>query len=187
MRYSFGTLYEFFRYKPYYLLCALGIGIVLYILLFWINNIGLLGHILSTPSIPPTIKLQLLSGTFTSIGTHSGSWILAVVLVMSILQGFIISALGFMIRRQHNINKAAGAVGQTGLAGLFAAAGLGCSACGTSVLTPLLSTLGATASHSVSLVLGKVAILASLIITVGALYVVGKRLSMYSVSYKPTA
>lgn len=186
IKHSLGTLYEFFRYKPLYLLGSLSIGIVLYILLFWINNIGLLGHILSTFSIPVAVKIQLIAGTFTSIGAQGGSWILALVFIMSMLQGFTISALSFVIRRQHSLNKAAGAAGQTGIAGLFAAAGLGCSACGTSILTPLLSTLGATASHSLSLMLGNLAIVASLIITIVALYVVGKRLSMYSASYKPT-
>lgn len=181
LKHSFGALYTLFRTKPVYLCIAIIVSIIMYVVLFWLNNLELLGYILTSPHIPFGVKLQLLSGTFTSIISLHDSWALNVTLLVSILQGAAIAALIFMLRTQRNINKAAGAVGQAGVAGLFAAVGLGCSACGTSLLTPVLLALGASSSQALSAAIGNIAVLIALIISIISLYFVGKQVSKFIV------
>lgn len=181
LKHSFGGLYMLFRTKPAYVYIAIIMSIIIYIILFWLNNLELLGYILASPHIPFDVKLQLLSGTFTSIVSLHDSWALNITLLVSILQGTAIAALVFMLRTQHDINKAAGTVGQAGAAGLFAAIGLGCSACGTSLLTPVLLALGASSSQALSVAIGNIAVLIALIISIVSLYFVGREVSKFIV------
>ena len=47
LKHSFGVLGNFLSQQPKYLYIALAIGLVIYIIMFWAQNLQLLGYILS--------------------------------------------------------------------------------------------------------------------------------------------
>lgn len=179
LKYSFGTMYRFFTDQWHYALLALGIGLLVYIVLFWVNNLPTISYIISSTNIPFGVKLQLLSGTFTAIIKHGGSLSLATTLLIALLQGFALAALVYIIRRQRSSNRSTGsAIGGAGIAGALAALGVGCGACGTSLVTPILVAIGASSSTALASTIGNIALAFSLVISVYSIYVIGKKLSM---------
>lgn len=179
IRHSFATLRSFFSHNPSYLCLAIASGVIIYTVLFWLNNMDLLGYVLGTPTIPVGTKLQLLAGTFTSIWSYGVSWLLLGTLCIALLQGLLLAAMVYLVRKQRQFSKAARTAGQAGATGLLAALGLGCSACGTSIITPLVAGLGASASHTAATMIGNLATLLALVASIIALYITGRKLSMY--------
>ena len=98
LKHSFGVLGNFLSQQPKYLYIALAIGLVIYIIMFWAQNLQLLGYILSSSIIPLDVKIHLLSGTFTSIFSTGISWILLGTLIVSLIQGILISEIMFIIK-----------------------------------------------------------------------------------------
>lgn len=94
MQHSFGVLGNFLSQQPKYLYIALAIGLVIYIIMFWAQNLQLLGYILSSSIIPIDVKNpSFVTGTFTSIFSTGISWILLGTLIVSLIQGILISEI----------------------------------------------------------------------------------------------
>ena len=98
LKHSFGVLGNFLSQHPKYLYIALAIGLVIYIIMFWAQNLQLLGYILSSSIIPLDVKIHLLSGTFTSIFSTGISWILLGTLIVSLIQGILIFEILFILK-----------------------------------------------------------------------------------------
>lgn len=172
-------MYRFFTNQWHYALLALGIGLVVYTVLFWINNLPTISYIISSSTIPLGVKLQLLSGTFTAIVKHGGSLSLATTLIIALLQGFALAALVYIIRQQRSSSRStSSAIGGAGAAGILAALGMGCGACGTSLITPILVAIGASSSTALASTIGNITLAFSLLISIYSIYIIGKKLSM---------
>lgn len=159
--------------RPRYLGLAL-VGSVLFLeFIFWVNNLALLLYILQVPTLSPIAKLHFIGATYTSIWQSTTSPLAVSLLLLSMLQGVAIACLIFIIRRQHQNMMLAKTVGGSAVASVLAFLGLGCAACGTSLITPLLSLLFSSTSTAMADNVGFLASVLGLVVSLYALYSLG--------------
>lgn len=132
--------------RPRYLLLALVLSVMFTELIYWLDNLPLLHYVLTVPTLSPAAKLQFMAGTYADLWQSTASPLAVSLLLLSVVQGCTLSLLVFTLRRQRAGGNAIRAIGGSGLAGVLATLGLGCAACGTSLLTPILVFLFSTSS-----------------------------------------
>ena len=181
LKHSFGVLDNFLSQYPKYLYIALAIGLVIYIIMFWAQNLQLLGYILSSSIIPLDVKIHLLSGTFTSIFSTGISWILLGTLIVSLIQGILISEILFIIKKQRQFSVVAKSAGGIGITSGLATFSMGCSACGISIASSVLLAFGVPTATSIATAISYGTIFISLIISIISLYFTSKKLGQYLV------
>lgn len=181
LKHSFGVLGNFLSQHPKYLYIALAIGLVIYIIMFWAQNLQLLGYILSSSIIPLDVKIHLLSGTFTSIFSTGISWILLGTLIVSLIQGILISEILFIIKKQRQFSVVAKSAGGIGITSGLATFSMGCSTCGTSIASSVLLAFGVPTATSIATAISYGTIFISLIISIISLYFTSKKLGQYLV------
>ena len=165
LKHSFGVLGNFLSQYPKYLYIALAIGLVIYIIMFWAQN----------------VKIHLLSGTFTSIFSTGISWILLGTLIVSLIQGILISEILFIIKKQRQFSVVAKSAGGIGITSGLATFSMGCSACGTSIASSVLLAFGVPTATSIATAISYGTIFISLIISIISLYFTSKKLGQYLV------
>lgn len=69
-------------------------------------------------------------------------------------------------------------LGGTGIAGVLSVLGLGCAACGTSLVTPILTFLFATSSVAVAEEVGLYSAVLALVASLVTVYLAGLKLSL---------
>lgn len=169
---------RFLTHKPAYLIFAIVIATLFYELIFWSLNLGLAGYLLTTPFLGPSERFAIFASSFTSLFTQPTSSLGTLLLLVSLLQGISLSMLIYTIRYERQQARSfMGAFGGAGLAGILSVFGLGCTACGTSLVTPLLTFLFATSSIAAAERVGEMAALLALIVAVITLYLSGLKLS----------
>jgi len=132
---------EVFRGFRYILLAGL-VALSIFALSTWLPNIGLVFDIIRSSSIPflqkIVIPVQLLGSIQTNFSIFSASYTIAI----AVLFGVNIAMVAYYLKRRKKFFQKSGAV--TGIGGLLSGMlGVGCAACGTFVLAPLLSLVGA--------------------------------------------
>ena len=143
---SLSRFKKIFLSRPLLIVWSLFFGALTLFILLWLPNLDLLFNIL-TAEIAISEKLDFLWTTWSFLGS-SYDFVHAVLLVaISLLQGVSLSLLIDIWQKQRRNSKALAA---NGLAVSAGALGASCSACGTGLLYPLLSTVGATSSTLVS-------------------------------------
>lgn len=180
---SFVSLAKFLYFKPAYFLLAIGISIIFYEFIFWFLNLGLLHFLLTSPFLQITDKISILIGSYTDIFTIPLSPLALTLFAVSIFQGIAVAALIYSIRHERSMRR--GIVkdfGSTGVAGVLSVLGLGCAACGTSLVTPLLTFFFATSAVAAAEAVGFYAAIFALIVSVITVYLVGLKLRINSSS-----
>lgn len=157
--------------SPQYLLLAIVISVVFAQFIFWMLNLNLLQYILSTPNLTITQKLAfLLQTTLTFVGsanTLQGFLLLAI----SIVQGAALSLLVFNFNRSKQIDRKS--LSGSSIASFGAIIGLGCAACGTSLITPIVAIFFAGSAYAVADKVGLYASVIALFLGLYALYRIG--------------
>ncbi len=129
-----------------YVLLAAATGLAVFILATWLPNLGLVWQIAASASVPFDDKVKVLTALIGSIGTNFTPFSALSTVAIAVLFGANVAMIAYYFRVRRQIVRQAGQVGAAaslgGLAsGLF---GVGCAACGTFVLGPALSFIGAT-------------------------------------------
>jgi hypothetical protein len=138
---------------PSYGLLAAALAAVTLWVLLWFFNLNLLWTVWSSPQVNWFDKLSLPLAGFQSLVTNFDSWPAAIVGLFAVLSGINLALLVFVLR--YRGRGATLATGSKNLGGLIAAIiGSGCAACGSSVLTPLATALGASLSAATATALG---------------------------------
>jgi len=137
----FSAAREVFRGFRYILLAGF-VALFVFALSTWLPNIGLVFDIVKSTAVPLQQKFiipaQLLGSIKTNFSIFSASYTIAI----AILFGVNIAMVAYYIKRRKKIFQQSGMV--TGIGGLASGMlGIGCAACGTFVLAPLLSLIGA--------------------------------------------
>ena len=132
--------------KGSYILLAAAMGLAVFILATWLPNLGLVWQIAASASIPLADKVQVLTALIGSIGTNFTPFSALSTVAIAVLFGANVAMIAYYFRVHRQIVRQAGQVGAaTGLGGLVSGFfGIGCAACGTFVLGPALSFIGAT-------------------------------------------
>lgn len=131
--------------KPSYALLAIIVGVATFAMAVWMPNLGLLAAVVADPSISLSHKLSLPLGLLGSIGTNFTVLAASYTIAIAILFGVNVSMMLYYVKRRVS------GVGHDGIAtGIFGMAsgifGVGCAACGSFLLTSILTTVGAASA-----------------------------------------
>ena len=139
-----GRVLRDWRYALTAAMVALALGI-----LFSILSVGTTEWNLLLSRLPIGEKLSIMSDATIRLFADASTIEGALIIIVVILQGITIALLAFSIvaaRHMQELRKTSGRrVGETTFASAVATIGLGCSACGASLIIPLLSVISTSA------------------------------------------
>ncbi|WP_101294721.1 hypothetical protein [Halegenticoccus soli] len=125
---------------PAYALSALGFGVLGLSLFVLAQNAGLLFNVVLNGSVPLGARLELLVNLYPIVGTAFGPLAEALLLATAALLGVNVAMLASHLRRE----RVAVRDGSGSAAGvLLGTLGAGCAACGSAILSGVLSLFGA--------------------------------------------
>lgn len=167
-----------------YSLLALTIAFLFFELMYWLFNMSVLGIILGSGNVSFTDKIAVLLSPFHSVAAASGIFLFTLMLLVSLTQGVAIAALTYIFRHQNKIDPSL--IGGSSVVSLLALLGLGCPACGTSLLTPLVAVFVSGSAVAISEKIMNVVLPFALTIGIYGLYVVGLKLANVRVTSAAT-
>lgn len=171
---SLRTLGWLFRRWQYALLAVL-FAVLFFELVYWLFNLGLLGSLLGSRNLTIGDKFRLLASPFTAVKDASGTGLFIMMAVISIVQGLSLSALIYAIKHQSKVDSEL--LGGGVIVGLLAVIGLGCPACGTSLLLPIVTTFASGSAVAISEKITLISMPIAIIVGLYGLYVLGLRIS----------
>lgn len=143
-------------------------GVVTFFVLVWLPNVSMLtSFLLSSASLE--LKAELLTTTPQVLfSTHSALGAVLLIFV-SVLQGLLLSLATISVMYSKSNEVASVTAGVSGVTA--AAIGSGCSACGASIIYPMLVSLGLTSSGAISSV-GTVLMMLALLVLLYSIHLV---------------
>ena len=173
------SLFRLLYFKPQCLFLALASSVVFYELIFWFLNLGLLQYLLTTEYLPIADKLSMLIGSYSGIFIRPFSATSLTLFVVSLLQGVSVAAFVYLVRSERAMQQSfIRDAGGIGVAGALSVIGLGCAACGTSLVTPLLTFFFATSSIALAEQVGFYSAMFALVVSVITAYLSGMKLAL---------
>lgn len=165
-------------FKPQYLLLAVVVSVVFYEIIFWLANLGLAHYLLTTPFLTVMDKLELIVRSYTGIITPPLSSLATTLFVVSLLQGIAVAGIVYVVRTQKQkkdsiVKEMSGA----GVAGILSAIGLGCAACGTSLLMPVIAFFFASSSAALADVVGFYSVILALVAAIITVHIIGLKVA----------
>jgi hypothetical protein len=129
-----------------YILIAVAVALVVFILATWLPNLGLVWKITVSPSVPLLDKVHILASLVGSIRTNFSTFSAVYTTAVAVLFGVNTAMVTYYVKLRRRLSRqmgqAAALAGVGGVASGFF--GIGCAACGTFVVGPILSFVGAT-------------------------------------------
>ncbi len=129
-----------------YILIAVVVALVVFVFATWLPNLGLIWKITVSPSVPLLDKVRILVSLVGSIQTNFTVFSALYTIAIAVLFGVNAAMVTYYVKLRKRLGRQTGqasvAAGLGGLASGFF--GIGCAACGTFVLGPILSFVGAT-------------------------------------------
>lgn len=175
LRLSIGAVAWLLSTRWRYALLALLIAVLFFELVYWFFNFPVLSTIVFSGNVSLIEKLQVLSSPVQSIGAASGGLLLTFMLLLALVQGILLASLIYVVRQQRKVDDKL--VSGSSFATLFAIIGLGCPACGTSLITPVVALFISGSAVTVSQRITLVATPLALGIGLYGLYAVGLKLA----------
>jgi len=128
--------------KPSYALLAIVVGVVTFAIAVWMPNLGLIAQIITDPGATFSQKVALPLTLLASIRTNFTVLSALYTIAIPILFGINIAMMVYYLKRRVTAAKRMGmGAGFFGMAsGIL---GIGCAACGSFILTSILSVFGA--------------------------------------------
>jgi len=127
-----------------YLILGLAFAAVVFVIALWLPNFRLVWQIAASTSVPLATKIEILAGLVGSIATNFTLFSALSLVVIALLSGANVAIAVYRMKlrrqiigqmRQPGLGMSLGGLGS----GLL---GVGCAACGTFVLGPVLSLAG---------------------------------------------
>ncbi|NCU37576.1 hypothetical protein EOL96_00730 [Candidatus Saccharibacteria bacterium] len=168
---SIGKLLVQWRYA----VLAMVIAVLFFELIYWLFNASVLISIMTSPQVSISEKIAVLASPFEAIGQASGIGLLSLIISLAIVQGISIAALTFVIRHQKKLDDKL--VSGSSFVTLLAIIGLGCPACGTSLITPIVALFVSGSAVAVSEQITVFVTPIALAIALYGLYVIGLRVA----------
>lgn len=140
-------------------------------LIFWLLNLGLLGYILATPNLSLLEKVSFLAETTLTFVKAADTLQGFLLLAVSIVQGLAITILVYNFKRSSTVDRKS--ISGSSLASLGAVVGLGCAACGTSLILPVVAIFFSGTAYVLVDTIGLYASFAALAIGLYALFRIG--------------
>lgn len=128
--------------RPAYLLLAAAIAVFVLAAVLWLPNYRLIGEVFTTPGVSLAAKLQLLASLIGGLASAFGAVAAVSIATTPVLFGVDIAMIAYFAReRRARLARGEIAAGFGGAASGALAAG--CAACGSFLLLPVLSFVGA--------------------------------------------
>ena len=129
-----------------YILLAAATGLAVFILATWLPNLGLVWQIVASTSVSLADKVKVLTALTGSIGTNFTVFSALSTVAIAVLFGANVATIAYFFRLRRQLVRQAGQAGAVASLGGLASGflGVGCAACGTFVLGPVLSFMGAS-------------------------------------------
>ena len=166
--------------RPQYFVLAVVVSIAFVEFVYWFNNLPLLHYVLAVPTLSLITKLQCIFSTYGDLWQSAASPLAVSLLVLSIVQGCTLSVLVYAVKHQKAGMAGFRTISGSGVASIFATLGLGCAACGTSLLTPILVFIFSSSSVALADQVGFGVVVAGLGAGLYALYSAGKKAATVS-------
>ena len=158
-----------------YALLALVTAFLFFELIYWMFNLEVLFTILGSSGVSIVEKINVLLSPLGSIAASSGTYVASLMVILSLLQGVNIAVLAFTMRHQQKTDPSL--LGGSTFVGLLALIGLGCPACGTSLITPVVALFVSTSAVAISEKIMLVVLPLAIIVGLYGIYVLGLRAS----------
>lgn len=127
-----------------YALLAAAIGFATFVLVVWLPNLGLIWQIATSNSVRLVDKLAILMAFSGSIATNFTPFTGSATIAMAALFGMNAALIVYYYRFRRNPADRGGIGATVSLGGFLSGIfGIGCAACGTLALSPLLAFAGA--------------------------------------------
>jgi hypothetical protein len=110
-----------------YALIAVLVAFVVFVLATWLPNLELVWKIIASPSVPLLDKVNVLASLVGSIRTNFSDFSAVSTIAVAVLFGVNTAMVTYYVRLRRRLSL-----------------GIGCAACGTFALGPILSFVGAT-------------------------------------------
>ncbi len=132
--------------KLTYLLIAALVSVSVFSFAVWLPNFALLRKVLHPDAAGSVVeKASFLFSLYGSIGTNFTLVSASYTIIIAILFGMNVALLTYYIKRAQRGARGLGSSGAAGIGGLVSGIfGIGCAACGTFILTSVLTLFGAT-------------------------------------------
>lgn len=154
-----------------YALLALLVALLFFELMYWLFNLNILTTILLSGNVSFGDKLAVLASPLRSILVSSGATTLVLMIILSLVQGLNIAALTYVVRHQQKLDTEA--IGGSSIISLLVLFGLGCPACGTSLITPIVAIFVSGSAVAVSEQIMMFILPIALLVGLYGLYVIG--------------
>jgi len=129
--------------KPGYAFLAMVVSGIVFTIAVWLPNFSLILIVLRKATLSETVSL--LWSLYGAIGTNFTLISASYTILIAILFGINIALLVYYIKRARGGVRGMKSSGAAGIGGLVSGIfGIGCAACGTFLLTPILALFGAT-------------------------------------------
>lgn len=164
--------------KPRYALLALATSVCVFLLAVWAQNAMLLWDILISGSYRVSTKATIFWSFAQSITTNFSTLAAVYIIAIAILLGINLALVVFYIVQRRGAFTDAGPTGSAaGIGGLVSGIlGLGCAACGTALVGPILGLVGAGGLLAVLPLHGEEFGLLSIALLLISIYLIAKRI-----------
>jgi hypothetical protein len=176
---------EVFR-KNSYIALSSALAILVFTFAVWLPNLGLIDEIFSTSSTPLATKLKiavsLLGGIATNFSFLSAGYTIAIAALFGINLAMVVYSLKPTRLHQGFGGQARAGLGRqnltAGLGGIASGAlGIGCTACGSFILSTTLSSIGAAGALTILPLRGEEFGILSVILLVFSLIFISKKIA----------
>lgn len=131
--------------RPAYALIASMVGVTVFSVAVWLPNLKLIGTVITSSTATTIEKVQLLMSLYGGITTNFTVVSALYTILIAILFGVYSALFVYYIRTMQAKNNGAVSVSALGVGGVVSGFfGIGCAACGTFILTSLLTFGGAS-------------------------------------------
>lgn len=131
--------------RPAYALIASMVGVTVFSVAVWLPNLKLIGTVITSSTATTIEKVQLLMSLYGGITTNFTVVSALYTILIAVLFGVYSALLVYYIRTMRTKNNGAVSVSALGVGGVVSGFfGIGCAACGTFILTSLLTFGGAS-------------------------------------------
>ncbi len=170
--------------RPAYLLLAGAIAVLVLAATLWLPNYRLLDAVFSTPGVTLATKLQLLASLAGGLASNFGVLAVATVVIVPVLFGVDVAMIVYFAK-QRRTRLARGEIAAS-LGGVASGAiAAGCAACGSFLLLPMLSFLGAAGALALLPLGGAELGLLSIALLLLSVYLIARKIAMPPVCKLP--
>lgn len=162
--------------RPAYLLLAGAIAIAVLAATLWLPNYRLLGAVFTTPGVMLGTKLQLLASLAGGLASNFGAVAAVAAVIVPVLFGVDVAMIVYFAR-QRRARLARGEIAASLGGAASGAIAAGCAACGSFLLLPILSFLGAAGALALLPLGGAELGLVSIALLLLSIYLIARKIA----------